>query len=57
MKCNARSLPRRGSGFRWPDTRCDSVVGRWPARPPDFGVRPGLVPAGFSRGRCDQVGL
>jgi len=49
--------PRRASGFRWPDTRCDPVVGRWPARPHDFGVRPDLMPTGFSRGRCDRVGL
>ena len=23
------ALLRRESGFRWPDTRCDAVVGRW----------------------------
>ena len=45
------------SGFRWPDTRSDSVVGRSPARPLNFGVRPALVPTGFSRGQCDPVGL
>ena len=51
------SWSRRGSGFRWPDTRCDPVVGRSPARPHDSGVRPGLMPTGFSRGQCDRVGL
>jgi hypothetical protein len=52
------ALLRRESGLRWPDTRCDAVVGRWTLgsgvlRTPSTS----LIPTGFSRGQAIRVGL